>query len=50
MEHVEQLKRKGESPYPHKFHVSISLSEFIEKYHDVGDGQHHPDVVSVAGH
>lgn len=49
MEHVEQLKRKGESPYPHKFHVSISLSEFIEKYHDVGDGQHHPDVVSVAG-
>jgi lysyl-tRNA synthetase class 2 len=49
MAHVEQLKRKGESPYPHKFHVTTSLTEFIEKYHDVGDGQHHEDVVAVAG-
>ena len=47
--HVEQLKASGDNPYPHKFHVSISLTEFIEKYSSVADGEHHADVVSVAG-
>ena len=40
---------KGPEPYPHKFHVSISLEDFIEKYKDVKNGEHHADVVSVAG-
>ena len=40
---------KGPEPYPHKFHVSISLGDFIEKYKDIKDGEHHSDVVSVAG-
>jgi lysyl-tRNA synthetase class 2 len=47
--HVTSLKESGDSPYPHKFHVSISLTDFIEKYSSVPDGEQHADVVSVAG-
>jgi len=47
--HVNSLKAAGDSPYPHKFVVTISLTEFIEKYCDVNDGEQHADVVSVAG-
>jgi len=47
--HVNSLKAAGDSPYPHKFVVTTSLTEFIEKYEDVNDGEQHPDVVSVAG-
>jgi len=48
--HVNALKAIGESPYPHKFLVTISLSDFIDKYSDINDGEQHADVVSVAGH
>jgi len=47
--HVNSLKAAGDSPYPHKFVVTTSLTEFIEKYEHVGDGQQHPDIVSVTG-
>lgn len=47
--HITGLKEAGENPYPHKFHVSISLSEFVEKYSGISDGEQHADVVSVAG-
>lgn len=47
--HVSTLKAAGEVPYPHKFHVSISLTEFIEQYSKLADGEHHTDVISVAG-
>ena len=46
---VEALKASDESPYPHKFHVSTSLTEFIEKYKDVENGTWHEDVVTVSG-
>ena len=46
---VAALKQTGPHPYPHKFNVSISLTGFIEKYQSMGDGEHHTDVVSVAG-
>lgn len=47
---VEQLKLTDEHPYPHKFHVSTSLEEFIEKYHGLQDGQIVSDTeLSVAG-
>lgn len=47
---IEQLKDAGESPYPHKFHVSISLTEFIEKYESLQAGEILKDVsLSVAG-
>jgi lysyl-tRNA synthetase class 2 len=35
--------------YPHKFNVSIRISEFIEKYKGLGDGEHLEEEVSVAG-
>ena len=46
---IEALKATSEPPYPHKFHVSTSLAEFIEKYKDVEDGTWHEDVVTVSG-
>ena len=29
---VEELKKSDAHPYPHKFNMSISLTNFIEKY------------------
>lgn len=44
------LKSSGVNPYPHKFHVSLSLLEFINKYADLNSGEHLKDVeVSLAG-
>ncbi|XP_021191264.3 lysine--tRNA ligase isoform X1 [Helicoverpa armigera] len=41
---------KADHPYPHKFHVTISLEEFIEKYNHVNSGEVLEDVtLSVAG-
>jgi hypothetical protein len=39
----------GGNAYPHKFHVSVSLPEFIEKYSSIPDGEHLQEVVTVAG-
>jgi lysyl-tRNA synthetase class 2 len=49
---VEELKKdQNTHPYPHKFHVSISLTEYIAKYGEtLEDGQSLDEVeVSVAG-
>ena len=50
---VEELKQQDPSshPYPHKFHVSISLTEFIENYSTtLKDGESLDDVeVRIAG-
>ena len=48
---VEKLKKtEGQHPYPHKFNVDISLTEFIEKYQGLSDGTTVEDVtLSVAG-
>lgn len=46
---VEKLKASGNSPYPHKFHVDLSLTEFIEKYSSCADGTWLEEKVSVAG-
>lgn len=48
---VAELKEKPETfPYPHKFHVSISLEEFITKYSNLKDGEVvENDTVSLAG-
>jgi lysyl-tRNA synthetase class 2 len=32
LHHVQTLKQAGETVYPHKYHVSISLRDFIDKY------------------
>ncbi|XP_037078194.1 lysine--tRNA ligase-like isoform X1 [Pollicipes pollicipes] len=47
---VTAAKEAGENPFPHKFHVTTSLQEFIGTYGDIADGSAVEDVtVSVAG-
>ncbi|TNM91098.1 lysine--tRNA ligase isoform X1 [Takifugu flavidus] len=46
---IEELKGAGEDPYPHKFHVDVSLTEFIEKYKNLQPGDQLTDAVKVAG-
>lgn len=37
---VTELKKSAEThPYPHKFHVSISLENYINKYNSLKDGE-----------
>uniref|UniRef100_A0A183A1I7 Lysine--tRNA ligase n=1 Tax=Echinostoma caproni TaxID=27848 RepID=A0A183A1I7_9TREM len=44
------LAKSGKSAYPHKFHVSMSLGNFIEKFSYLQAGEHLDDeTVSVAG-
>ncbi|XP_013182950.1 lysine--tRNA ligase isoform X1 [Amyelois transitella] len=49
---IEALKKgpKDEHPYPHKFNVTISLEEFIEKYNNLNNGEVMENVtLSLAG-
>ncbi|KAM4721794.1 lysine--tRNA ligase isoform 2-T2 [Rhinophrynus dorsalis] len=46
---IQQLKGTKDDPYPHKFHVDVSLTEFIQKYSNLQTGDHLSEVVSVAG-
>ena len=47
---IQQLKGTSEDPYPHKFHVDPSLTDFIEKYSHLQAGDHLSDVtLRVAG-
>ncbi|XP_010276284.1 PREDICTED: lysine--tRNA ligase [Nelumbo nucifera] len=43
-------KVAGRNPYPHKFFISMSIPEYIEKYGGLGNGDHLEDVtISLAG-
>ncbi|XP_077220938.1 lysine--tRNA ligase, cytoplasmic-like [Tasmannia lanceolata] len=47
---LASTKAAGINPYPHKFHVLMSITEYINKYGSLGDGVHLEDVnVSLAG-
>lgn len=47
---IAQMKNDGEEPYPHKFNVTISLEEFIEKFSSLAESQIlHDEKCSVAG-
>merc|ERR1712004_81135 len=47
---VEELKSEGNHPYPHKFHVTTSLTNFPADYEKLTDGQTVTDKeVRVAG-
>ncbi|XP_077977930.1 lysine--tRNA ligase-like isoform X2 [Glandiceps talaboti] len=46
---IAKWKADGENPYPHKFNVSTSLTDFIEKYNQLEAEQHLDEVVTVAG-
>lgn len=43
-------RARGENPYPHKFHVDISLPEYIAKYNHLKNEEILNDVtISLAG-
>ncbi|KRX96834.1 Lysine--tRNA ligase, partial [Trichinella pseudospiralis] len=44
-----QLRENGFEPYPHKFEVTISLTDFIEKYNSVKCEEVSNETVCVAG-
>ncbi|XP_042294350.1 lysine--tRNA ligase isoform X2 [Sceloporus undulatus] len=47
---VQQLKASGEQPYPHKFHVDLSLEDFLARYGHLQPGEHLGSVsLRVAG-
>jgi lysyl-tRNA synthetase class 2 len=47
---IEALEREGTTAFPHKFHASLRISEFIQRYNSLADGSHEEnEVVSVAG-
>lgn len=47
---IDDRRAAGENPFPHKFHVSISLADFIKKYDHMKPEEVLEDVVeSVAG-
>lgn len=51
MRAIQKLREtRNPDPYPHKFHVSSSLTDFIERYADkIEAGGQLPDEVSLAG-
>ncbi|KAL4183892.1 hypothetical protein AMTRI_Chr11g157350 [Amborella trichopoda] len=47
---LADVKSHGHNPYPHKFHVSMSIAEFHEKYGSLSNGEHlENDEVSLGG-
>ncbi|XP_061077746.1 lysine--tRNA ligase isoform X2 [Conger conger] len=47
---IQALKGTAEDPYPHKFHVDLSLTEFIAKYSHLQPGDQLTDtVLNVSG-
>lgn len=46
---VASWKASGEAVYPHKFHVSISLTDFLERYAPLEKGEVREELVTVAG-
>ncbi|XP_052875467.1 lysine--tRNA ligase-like [Gossypium arboreum] len=44
------LKESGVNPYPHKFEISMSITEFIDKYRSLHVGEHVENTeISLAG-
>ncbi|KAL3065475.1 hypothetical protein OYC64_015614 [Pagothenia borchgrevinki] len=48
---IQELKGTAEEPYPHKYHVDLSLTEFIEKYNHLQPGDQLTEValLNVSG-
>jgi len=47
---IEDMNKKGVSPYPHKFPVNMSIPEFVRKYEGLAEGTHvETDEVCIAG-
>lgn len=48
-QYVQQQKDEGKAVYPHKFHVSTSLTDFIKTYDNLAQEVVAEEVVTVAG-
>ncbi|XP_050723812.1 lysine--tRNA ligase-like isoform X2 [Eriocheir sinensis] len=48
-QYVQQQKDAGKNVYPHKFHVSTSLTSFLDTYKDLTQEQQGQEEVTVAG-
>jgi lysyl-tRNA synthetase class 2 len=46
---LEALEKSGVNPWPHKFHVSTTVAEFVGKYSQLETDQKLDEVISVAG-
>lgn len=47
---LASVKSAGGNPYPHKFQVSMTITEYIEKYRVLNEGDHLKDAeVNIAG-
>jgi len=48
---LEDMRTRGENPYPHKYHVTTGMQEFIDKYDNIKDGEKYENdgIISVAG-
>ena len=47
---MQELKKSGPPPYPHKFQVTHTLSQFISKFNGLGAGEdREDDTVCLAG-
>lgn len=47
---INDTKAAGANPYPHKFHVSISIPEFVSRFGVLECGEHREDTeVTTAG-
>ncbi|XP_031504843.1 lysine--tRNA ligase isoform X2 [Nymphaea colorata] len=47
---LEALKTSGVNPYPHKFHVSLSINAYVKKYEGLNNGEHQEDITeSLSG-
>lgn len=50
LKYLATQKADGLNPYPHKFPVSMSITEYIEKYGGLTNGEHlEDDTVFLAG-
>jgi lysyl-tRNA synthetase class 2 len=46
---LQELEKSGVNPWPHKFQVTLTVPEFIEKYSPLEKDQKLDEVVSIAG-
>jgi lysyl-tRNA synthetase class 2 len=49
LNYIKAKKDKGENPYPHKFHQSIQLPDYVQKYKDIDVGSRLEEKVTVTG-
>ena len=46
---VKKMESEGMNPYPHKFHTTMSIPEFVANYSHIVDGERLDEKVSVSG-